>query len=120
MILLSDSACIIFVGIGATLSKGYAFCEYADLENTHVACQGLNGLQVGDKTLTVRVATQSNAPPAPSTSFAFNGTSSQANPYVPPPQLQMQPANLADKTPTKVRLLLLLLLLALNLRYCYC
>lgn len=90
---------------GATLSKGYAFCEYADLENTHVACQGLNGLQVGDKTLTVRVATQSNAPPAPSTSFAFNGTSSQANPYVPPPQLQMQPANLADKTPTKVIIL---------------
>lgn len=41
---------------GMDHSKGYAFCEYADHSVTDVACQGLNGLAVGDKTLTVRRA----------------------------------------------------------------
>lgn len=38
------------------LSKGYGFCEYMDPEVTQVACAGLNDMQIGDKTLTVRTA----------------------------------------------------------------
>lgn len=38
-------------------SKGYAFCVYQDPAVTDVACAALNGLKMGDKTLTVRRAT---------------------------------------------------------------
>ncbi|KAL3615055.1 hypothetical protein CASFOL_040716 [Castilleja foliolosa] len=40
-------------------SKGYGFCIYKDPSVTDMACAALNGLKVGDKTLTVRRATQS-------------------------------------------------------------
>lgn len=38
------------------LSKGYAFCEYADPNVTEAAIQGLNGMQLGDKKLIVQLA----------------------------------------------------------------
>ncbi|XP_071706671.1 splicing factor U2af large subunit A-like isoform X3 [Rutidosis leptorrhynchoides] len=38
-------------------SKGYGFCVYEDNAVTDVACAALNGLKMGDKTLTVRRAT---------------------------------------------------------------
>jgi len=38
------------------LSKGYAFCEYLDVTVTDIACQGLNGMQLGDKKLIVQRA----------------------------------------------------------------
>ncbi|KAF8391370.1 hypothetical protein HHK36_023674 [Tetracentron sinense] len=41
-------------------SKGYGFCVYQDPAVTDVACAALNGLKMGDKTLTVRRATASN------------------------------------------------------------
>ncbi|CAM8943996.1 unnamed protein product [Rhodiola kirilowii] len=41
-------------------SKGYGFCVYQDGAVTDVACAALNGLKMGDKTLTVRRATLSN------------------------------------------------------------
>ncbi|WOH11827.1 hypothetical protein DCAR_0831321 [Daucus carota subsp. sativus] len=41
-------------------SKGYGFCVYEDQGATDVACAALNGLKMGDKTLTVRRATISN------------------------------------------------------------
>ncbi|KAM1004912.1 hypothetical protein ACFX13_005089 [Malus domestica] len=41
-------------------SKGYGFCVYQDPTVTDVACGALNGLKMGDKTLTVRRATASN------------------------------------------------------------
>ncbi|KAF8413906.1 hypothetical protein HHK36_001902 [Tetracentron sinense] len=41
-------------------SKGYGFCVYQDPAVTDVACAALNGLKMGDKTLTVRRATVSN------------------------------------------------------------
>eukprot|EP00743_Colponemidia_sp_Colp-15_P001123 GILK01001235.1.p1 GENE.GILK01001235.1~~GILK01001235.1.p1 ORF type:complete len:505 (-),score=112.88 GILK01001235.1:169-1653(-) len=41
-------------------SKGYAFCEYMESAATDAACIGLNGLQIGNRTLTVRRA-QTNA-----------------------------------------------------------
>ncbi|KAH7545975.1 hypothetical protein FEM48_Zijuj01G0151100 [Ziziphus jujuba var. spinosa] len=37
-------------------SKGYGFCVYQDPTVTDVACGALNGLKMGDKTLTVRRA----------------------------------------------------------------
>lgn len=41
------------------MSKGFAFFEYADPAVVDVACNSLHGMQVGDKTLTVRRASQS-------------------------------------------------------------
>lgn len=41
------------------LSKGFAFFEYVDGSVAEAACEGLHGMKVGDKTLTVRRATQS-------------------------------------------------------------
>ncbi|XP_021935633.1 splicing factor U2AF 50 kDa subunit isoform X2 [Zootermopsis nevadensis] len=38
------------------LSKGYAFCEYADVTMTDQAIAGLNGMQLGDKKLIVQRA----------------------------------------------------------------
>ncbi|XP_061375535.1 splicing factor U2af large subunit B-like isoform X2 [Gastrolobium bilobum] len=40
-------------------SKGYGFCIYQDPAVTDIACASLNGLKMGDKTLTVRRATVS-------------------------------------------------------------
>jgi len=40
------------------LSKGYAFFEYQDPSIIDAACQGLNMMEIGDKTLTVRRANQ--------------------------------------------------------------
>ncbi|KAK1315003.1 Splicing factor U2af large subunit B [Acorus calamus] len=41
-------------------SKGYGFCVYQDPQVTDIACAALNGLKMGDKTLTVRRATASS------------------------------------------------------------
>nr|KAJ0201036.1 hypothetical protein LSAT_V11C600333590 [Lactuca sativa] len=38
-------------------SKGYGLCVYVDQAATDIACAALNGLKIGDKTLTVRRAT---------------------------------------------------------------
>ncbi|KAJ6842874.1 splicing factor U2af large subunit A-like isoform X1 [Iris pallida] len=46
-------------------SKGYGFCVYQDPAVTDIACAALNGLKMGDKTLTVRRATASNGPVRP-------------------------------------------------------
>lgn len=46
-------------------SKGYAFCVYQDPAMTDIACAALNGLKMGDKTLTVRHATLGNGQPKP-------------------------------------------------------
>ncbi|KAG6754847.1 hypothetical protein POTOM_040645 [Populus tomentosa] len=39
-------------------SKGYGFCVYQDPAVTDIACAALNGLKMGDKTLTVRRGTE--------------------------------------------------------------
>ncbi|KAI9101205.1 splicing factor U2AF 65 kDa subunit-like protein [Phlyctochytrium arcticum] len=42
---------------GATgLSKGFAFCEYLDAAITDIACEGLHGMELGDKKLIVQRA----------------------------------------------------------------
>jgi splicing factor U2AF 65 kDa subunit len=38
------------------VSKGFAFCEYADINITDQAVAGLNGMQLGDRTLVVQRA----------------------------------------------------------------
>ncbi|KAJ3186164.1 U2 small nuclear RNA auxiliary factor 2 [Gaertneriomyces sp. JEL0708] len=38
------------------MSKGFAFCEYVDPNITDIACQGLNGMELGDKKLVVQRA----------------------------------------------------------------
>ncbi|KAJ8097834.1 hypothetical protein POJ06DRAFT_297029 [Lipomyces tetrasporus] len=37
-------------------SKGIAFCEYVDEQITEIACEGLNGMELGDSVLVVRRA----------------------------------------------------------------
>ncbi|KAJ4981611.1 hypothetical protein NE237_032448 [Protea cynaroides] len=46
-------------------SKGYGFCVYQDPAVIDVACAALNGLKMGDKTLTVRRATASSGQAKP-------------------------------------------------------
>ncbi|XP_020241585.1 splicing factor U2af large subunit A-like isoform X2 [Asparagus officinalis] len=46
-------------------SKGYGFCVYQDPSVTDIACAALNGLKMGDKTLTVRRATASTGQARP-------------------------------------------------------
>ncbi|XP_056162405.1 splicing factor U2af large subunit B-like [Syzygium oleosum] len=46
-------------------SKGYAFCIYQDLSVTDIACAALDGIKMGDKTLTVRRANQGANQPKP-------------------------------------------------------
>ncbi|CAI9777734.1 unnamed protein product [Fraxinus pennsylvanica] len=46
-------------------SKGYAFCVYQDLSVTDIACAALNGIKMGDKTLTVKRANQGTTQPKP-------------------------------------------------------
>ncbi|XP_057823616.2 splicing factor U2af large subunit B isoform X2 [Cryptomeria japonica] len=46
-------------------SKGYGFCVYQDPAVTDIACAALNGLKMGDKTLTVRRATASSTQARP-------------------------------------------------------
>ncbi|XP_042508946.1 splicing factor U2af large subunit B-like [Macadamia integrifolia] len=52
-------------------SKGYAFCIYQDLSVTDNACKYLNGLRLGDKTLTVRRADQGSSQPKPEQESIF-------------------------------------------------
>ncbi|GKU99068.1 hypothetical protein SLEP1_g11970 [Rubroshorea leprosula] len=46
-------------------SKGYAFCVYQDPSVTDIACAALNGIKMGDKTLTVKRANQAATQPKP-------------------------------------------------------
>ncbi|KAH6570451.1 hypothetical protein BASA60_003502 [Batrachochytrium salamandrivorans] len=47
-------------------SKGFAFCEYVDGQITDAACQGLNGMELGEKKLIVqRASVGSNKTSAP-------------------------------------------------------
>ncbi|SNX87443.1 related to pre-mRNA splicing factor U2AF large chain [Melanopsichium pennsylvanicum] len=41
---------------GTGQSKGFAFCEYVDTALTDLACQGLNGMELGDRNLVVQRA----------------------------------------------------------------
>lgn len=51
---------------GFTTSKGYAFCEYYTKEVSDTAIEGLNGMPLADKVLTVKYAAQGSTLPMPS------------------------------------------------------
>jgi hypothetical protein len=61
---------------GSNVSKGYAFCEYADPKNTNIAIMGLHNLAVCDKTLTVKPASQNATPTMPSGPASIYGPAS--------------------------------------------
>ena len=46
-------------------SMGYAFCVFQDPSVTDIACAALNGIKMGNKTLTVRRAVQGAIQPKP-------------------------------------------------------
>lgn len=48
-------AFFLFKDLGTGLSRGYAFAEYRDHNVTHGAIRGLNGLQVGDRKIVVKI-----------------------------------------------------------------
>jgi len=48
-------AFFLFKDLGTGLSRGYAFAEYRDHNVTHSAIKGLNGLQVGDRKIVVKI-----------------------------------------------------------------
>lgn len=64
------------------LSKGYAFCEYADISITDQAIAGLNGMQLGDKKLIVQRA-------------SVGAKNNQMNQAQTPVQIQVPGLNLA-------------------------
>jgi splicing factor U2AF 65 kDa subunit len=71
---------------GTNTSKGYAFCEYLDPNNTNIAIMGLNNLPVCDKILTVKPASQNATSMMSSTSGAASiygpgPSSGGGNPY---------------------------------------
>ena len=42
------------------ISKGFAFCEYLDVQLTDIVCEGLNGMELAGKNLIVNRATPEN------------------------------------------------------------
>ena len=42
--------------VGSGESRGIAFCEYAEPAATNIAVEGLNGMELGEKSLKVRLA----------------------------------------------------------------
>lgn len=66
-------------------SKGYGFVVYEDVSVTDIACQGLNGMQMGDKTLTVRRAEQDPS--------RQGGAPQMVGVPPPPPALAAPPSN---------------------------
>lgn len=70
------------------LSKGYCFVEYLDSAITHVAVEGLNGMEIGDgKQLTARVAGERDA------TTNTTATSTNSSIVVPPDAATAPPAN---------------------------
>ena len=82
---------------GTQMSKGYAFCEYGSKDVSDAAIAGLNGMPLGDKTLTVRYA--NNGPTAPSSTAMPNYAQQQYNTTAAPVVVQN---TLQNTTPTRV------------------
>ncbi|KAI0226343.1 hypothetical protein L0F63_003005 [Massospora cicadina] len=75
------------------LSKGFAFCEYLDPSVTDVACQGLNGMEVGDKKIIMqRASVGSLKPPTATTPGSSAQPTSNGNYLNPgPTTLEISP-----------------------------
>ncbi|KAF8409934.1 hypothetical protein HHK36_002453 [Tetracentron sinense] len=74
-------------------SKGYAFCVYQDLSVTDISCAALNGIKMGDKTLTVRRANLGTSQPKPEQENVLL----QAQQQIALQRLVFQPGALATK-----------------------
>ncbi|KAM7516274.1 hypothetical protein LguiA_005857 [Lonicera macranthoides] len=74
-------------------SKGYAFCVYQDLSVTDIACAALNGIKMGDKTLTVRRANQGATQPKPEQESVLLHAQQQ----IALQRLMLQPASVGTK-----------------------
>ncbi|KAK4347963.1 hypothetical protein RND71_034302 [Anisodus tanguticus] len=74
-------------------SKGYAFCVYSDVSVTDIACAALNGIKMGDKTLTVRRANQGTTQPKPEQESVLLHAQQQ----IALQRLMLQPGALATK-----------------------
>jgi len=74
----------------SAMSKGYCFFEYADPSVTDGAIAGLNGIQIGSKTLTIRRAVPrgESAPTMPLAGLGMMGM----NPMMMPMGMPQQPA----------------------------
>lgn len=88
-------------------SKGYAFCEYMDPRNTHIAIEGLNNLPIRDKTLTVRLASQNasmsaSSPPTSIPSSIYGPSGGMQNGYS---GMKAGAGLVSGETPTRVLLL---------------
>ncbi|CAN6857199.1 unnamed protein product [Brassica oleracea] len=75
-------------------SMGYAFCVFQDPSVSDMACAALNGIKMGDKTLTVRRAVQGGVQPKPEQKDRLLHTKQQ----IALQRLMLQPGG----TPTKI------------------
>lgn len=82
------------------ISKGFAFCEYVEPDVSDVACQGLNGMEIGDKKLIVQRASAT-------TVAAFLETEKPAEEELPMLPIDiLQSMMVHPASPTKILLLL--------------
>ncbi|KAJ2833246.1 hypothetical protein J3B01_004496 [Coemansia erecta] len=74
---------------GTTMeSRGFAFCEYADSNMTDIACQGLNGMELGDRHLVVQrasIGSRVGGNPQDSGPADYNATRSYSQHSMVPP-----------------------------------
>ncbi|CAM6048654.1 unnamed protein product [Sphagnum compactum] len=75
-------------------SKGYGFCVYQDPSVMDIACAALNGLKMGDRTLTVRRASASGQPKPDQANVLIQAQQQIA--------LQVSPLSKTCMVPTKV------------------
>ncbi|KAJ2772123.1 hypothetical protein IWQ56_001519, partial [Coemansia nantahalensis] len=91
-------------------SRGFAFCEYVDPNVTEIACQGLNGMELGDRHMIVQRAnssTRGGGSGSGSVQRGYDGPPMMPQaPYVPPPYAPptghmppVVPAGAAQATP---------------------
>jgi len=78
---------------GSATSKGYGFCEYQEPSVTVKACAGLNGMALGDKTLTVKMATNKaqGGGPMPHAHVAQANAAAAAGLLAAPPPMMLLP-----------------------------
>lgn len=102
---LSARGCVL-TGDPFPPSQGFAFCEYVDPAVTEVACQGLNGMELGDRYLVVqRAAIGANpgkqGPPGSGIGFPDAALAGAAMAPSQPPASIMANAQ-GEGTPTRV------------------
>ncbi|KAJ2721298.1 hypothetical protein GGI07_004078 [Coemansia sp. Benny D115] len=74
------------------MSRGFAFCEYVDPALTDVACQGLNGMELGDRRIVVqRASVGARGAAAPGPSGPVQGSGPGPGPGPGYPQQHQQP-----------------------------